>query len=94
MASLQELEILSLASNHNVSGNVEQMLTMWPNLEDLNCATTHVSGLIPTEVGLLTNLKSLNLWHVDTIGTLPTELGNLKQLRKYSSILLRLHLVD
>jgi hypothetical protein len=84
MANLQELQTISLEKNRNIQGSIERMLMIWPHLEQLNVATTHVSGSIPTEVGLLTNLQSLELFHADIIGTLPTELGNLKELRKYS----------
>jgi Leucine-rich repeat (LRR) protein len=83
MANLQQLEIVSLANNRALQGSLEQMLTMWPHLVELNVATTEISGSIPTQIGLLTNLQSLEMWHADLTGALPTELGNLKQLRKY-----------
>ncbi|KAI8607930.1 hypothetical protein BC830DRAFT_1174860 [Chytriomyces sp. MP71] len=79
VCSLQELEVLNLASNQ-FDSQIPPDITSLSNLRILNLAHNKLTGSIPNDIGNLSALKQLIISHNLLEGVLPPSLGSLMSL--------------
>ena len=82
MASLEMMDHMRIEESQ-VSGRLEDLLSMWPNLSYLNVRNTLVTGTIPDSIVEQTKLRVLFLGP-GLEGTIPTTLSGLTNLRELS----------
>ncbi|XP_015887545.3 receptor-like protein 50 isoform X2 [Ziziphus jujuba] len=77
---LPNVQVISLACNHLLSGSLPQLIEPSNSLRWLVFDNTNFSGKFPETIGYLKSLNRLALWNCNFVGPIPSSIGNLSEL--------------
>jgi hypothetical protein len=82
LKNIPSVTSIYLGGNSNsMTGNLDNFLGDWPNLNSLSIANFYFGEAFPSKIGNYTNLTYLNLGGNDLTGEIPQSFNNLKALK-------------